>query len=84
MTEHKINMHEAKTQLSRLVALAQQGDSVILAQNGKPVARLTAIGSGAYPISATFGQFRCRNRAGAHFTVEQLSKAIADSWAGKR
>ena len=61
-----------------------KGDSVILAQNGKPVARLTAIGSGAYPISATFGQFRCRNRAGAHFTIEQLSEAIADSWAGKR
>ena len=82
--EHKINMHEAKSQLSRLVALAQQGDTVILAQNGKPVARLTAIGSASYPLSVTFGQFRCRNRDGLHFTVEQLSEAIADRRAGQR
>jgi prevent-host-death family protein len=36
-------MHEAKTQLSRLVALAQQGESVTIAIHGKPVARLVPI-----------------------------------------
>jgi prevent-host-death family protein len=41
--EYVVNMHEAKSQLSKLVALAQQGESVTIAIHGKPVARLMAI-----------------------------------------
>jgi antitoxin (DNA-binding transcriptional repressor) of toxin-antitoxin stability system len=29
--DHVVNMHEAKSQLSKLVALAQQGESVTIA-----------------------------------------------------
>lgn len=36
------NIHEAKTQLSRLVARAAQGEEIIIAKAGKPVARLIA------------------------------------------
>ena len=36
-----VNMHEAKTQLSRLVAQAAAGEEVIIAKAGKPVARLS-------------------------------------------
>jgi len=36
-------MHEAKSQLSKLVALAQRGDSVTIAIHGKPVAKLLPI-----------------------------------------
>jgi prevent-host-death family protein len=35
----KINVHEAKTQLSRLIAKAEAGEEVIIARHGKPVAR---------------------------------------------
>lgn len=41
--EHVVNMHEAKSQLSRLVALAQQGESVTIAIHGRPVAKLVPI-----------------------------------------
>ena len=41
--DHVVNMHEAKTQLSKLVALAQQGESVTIAIHGKPVVRLIPI-----------------------------------------
>jgi prevent-host-death family protein len=41
--EHVVNVHEAKSQLSKLVALAQQGESVTIAIHGKPVARLMPI-----------------------------------------
>lgn len=34
------NMHEAKTQLSRLVDKAVEGEEVVVARNGKPVARI--------------------------------------------
>lgn len=41
--EHIVNMHEAKSQLSKLVALARRGESVTIAIHGKPVIRLMPI-----------------------------------------
>jgi len=38
-----INIHEAKTHLSRLVEDAAAGEEVIIAKAGKPVARLVAL-----------------------------------------
>jgi prevent-host-death family protein len=38
-----VNVHEAKTTLSQLLAEVEQGQDVIIARSGVPVARLTAI-----------------------------------------
>ena len=38
-----VNIYEAKTQLSKLVDIASSGTDVVIARNGKPVARLTKI-----------------------------------------
>jgi len=35
-----VNIHEAKTQLSKLLALVEQGEEILIARNGQPVARL--------------------------------------------
>lgn len=35
-----VNMHEAKTHLSRLVERVAQGEDVVIAKAGRPVARL--------------------------------------------
>ncbi len=35
-----VNIHAAKTQLSRLVDAAAKGEEIIIAKSGKPVARL--------------------------------------------
>jgi prevent-host-death family protein len=40
------NVSEAKEQLSALLVLVSQGEEVIIARAGKPVARLTAIHNG--------------------------------------
>jgi prevent-host-death family protein len=37
-----VNTHEAKTQLSRLIAAVRAGEEVVICQAGKPVARLAA------------------------------------------
>ncbi len=37
-----VNTHEAKTQLSKLIAAARAGEEIVICQAGKPVARLTA------------------------------------------
>lgn len=39
----QVNMHEAKTRLSQLVQKAEQGEEVLIARGGKPVARLVAL-----------------------------------------
>lgn len=38
-----INIHEAKTNLSRLLARVGEGEEIIIAKAGKPVARLIPI-----------------------------------------
>jgi len=38
-----INTHEAKTQLSRLLVRVSQGEEIIIAKSGKPVAKLVPI-----------------------------------------
>lgn len=35
-----VNVHEAKTHLSRLLEAVEQGEDVVIARSGKPVARL--------------------------------------------
>jgi prevent-host-death family protein len=37
------NMHDAKTHLSRLAERAAQGEEIVIARNGRPLARLVAI-----------------------------------------
>ncbi len=38
-----VNVHEAKTHLSRLLAKVARGDEVVIARGGKPVARLVPV-----------------------------------------
>ncbi|HTC94334.1 MAG TPA: type II toxin-antitoxin system prevent-host-death family antitoxin [Terriglobales bacterium] len=38
-----VNIHEAKTQLSKLVEEAAKGEPFIIAKAGKPVVRVTAL-----------------------------------------
>ena len=38
-----VNIHEAKTHLSRLIEEAVQGEPFIIAKAGKPVVRVTAV-----------------------------------------
>ena len=46
----QVNMHEAKTRLSELVAAAERGEEVLIARDGKPAARLVAIVNGHPPV----------------------------------
>jgi prevent-host-death family protein len=38
-----VNIHEAKTQLSRLIEEASRGEAFIIAKAGKPVVKVTAL-----------------------------------------
>jgi prevent-host-death family protein len=50
-------MHEAKSQLSRLVDLAQAGEEIVIQRSGRPVARLVAL-ERRRPVAEAFGVLR--------------------------
>lgn len=39
----QVNIHEAKTQLSRLLERVEAGEEIIIARSGTPVARLVSL-----------------------------------------
>lgn len=53
-----VNVHEAKTHLSRLLERVQHGEEVVIAKAGKPVARLVPIepAPGKRPIGRDKGK----------------------------
>ena len=53
----RVGMHEAKSQLSKLVDLAERGQEVILQRSGRPVARIVALQT-RRPVADAFGALR--------------------------
>jgi len=53
----RVGMHEAKSQLSRLVELAEGGEEIIIQRSGRPVARLVALPR-RRPVAEAFGALR--------------------------
>ncbi len=45
MPTQQVNIHEAKTQLSRLVEQAVAGETIVIAKSGRPLVRLSALGT---------------------------------------
>jgi prevent-host-death family protein len=39
----EVNIHDAKTNLSKLIAAAESGEEVIIARNGKPAVKLVVV-----------------------------------------
>jgi prevent-host-death family protein len=55
-----VNVHEAKTHLSRLLARVERGEELIIARGGRPVARLLPLEprSGERTLGADRGRVR--------------------------
>jgi prevent-host-death family protein len=43
-----VNMHAAKSQLSKLIAAAEAGDDVVIARRGRPAVRLVPVRSAGF------------------------------------
>ena len=61
----KVNIHEAKTHLSRLVERAEAGEEIVIARSGRPVARLVPYAATA--PRRTFGRMRGKIRVADDF-----------------
>lgn len=52
----QVNVHEAKTQLSKLLELVEQGETVTIARHGKPVAELVRVRPNGFPFGVARGE----------------------------
>lgn len=71
-----VNIHEAKTHLSRLVERAASGEEIVIARNGRPVARLvpfTPLGK-----RRTFGRMRGKIQVADDFDAPLPDDVLAD------
>ena len=69
-----VDIHEAKTHLSRLLARASAGEEIIIAKAGKPIAKL---------VSVSQGEVRTPGIAKGYVTkafFEDLPEKELDSW----
>jgi prevent-host-death family protein len=73
-------MHEAKTKLSQLVERAEAGEDIVIARNGKPVARLVPIAT-AGSLAAVRGVWRARVQLADDF--DDLPDDIADAFGAR-
>lgn len=85
-----VNMHDAKTQLSDLVARAEAGEEIVIARRNKPAVRLVAIDAGESGSDTRPGGFaedgqadydvgamRAAVKAGREFLVMEDGKPVA-------
>jgi prevent-host-death family protein len=76
----QVGMHEAKTKLSQLVERAEAGEEIVIARNGKPVARLVAVPR-AGSLAAVHGALRGRVHFGEGF--DELPDDLADAFGAR-
>jgi prevent-host-death family protein len=73
----QVGMHEAKTKLSQLVERVEAGEDVVIARNGKPVARLVPA-TGRNSIGALRGALRGRIHLAEDF--DELPDDLAEAF----
>ncbi|MBT9585137.1 type II toxin-antitoxin system Phd/YefM family antitoxin [bacterium] len=74
----QVNVHVAKTNLSRLIDAALSGEEIIIAKGNKPAVRLVAIPQGKFKIGLLKGQL---TGPGPDF-FESLDESELRHWEG--
>lgn len=75
-----INVHEAKTNFSKLLERVANGERIIIGKAGKPVARLEPVSYVANSHKVIGGGFRLQERVGRPLTVDYLNKLAEDRY----
>jgi prevent-host-death family protein len=73
----QVNIHDAKTQLSKLIECACRGEEVVIAKAGKPLVRLTVIEP--RQRGRKFGALRGKARVDERF-FEPLPEQELQAW----
>ncbi len=78
-TPAEVNIHEAKTHLSRLVARAEQGEEIVISRAGKPAAKLVPIRTVRLPRKPGVW----KGKIVIHDDFDELPPEILDAFEGK-
>ena len=76
----QVNIHEAKTHLSRLVERAAAGEEIIISKAGQPMARLGPIPKASTPRKPG----RWRGRVTIHEDFDELPAELTAAFRGER
>ncbi len=79
MATTTVNIHEAKTHLSRLIERAERGEEIIIAKAGAPKVRLAPIA--AEPVVRRPGRFAGSLKVTAAF-FEPMAEEDLAAWEG--
>ncbi len=77
-----VNIHHAKTHLSKLIAQAENGEEVIIARNGKPVVKLVPVAS--KPKRRLLGSAKGKIWISEDFDSPETNKEIEDLFYNSR
>ena len=75
-----VNVHEAKTQLSRLLERVRAGEEIVIAKAGAPCARLVPLDP---PPERVLGRYRDRDGEVPDSVFEPLDAADLAAWEGQ-
>jgi prevent-host-death family protein len=73
-----VNVHDAKTNFSKLLDRVANGERITIGKAGRPVARLEPISLATKSRRVVGGGFRLQEKAGVPLTPEYLNK-LAES-----
>jgi antitoxin (DNA-binding transcriptional repressor) of toxin-antitoxin stability system len=73
-----ITIHDAKTNLSKYIAAAKQGETVYIGGFGRPEVQLTVIPVAAKPAKRPLGLAKAKIWAAPNAFSEETDKEIAD------
>ncbi len=77
----QVNIHEAKTHFSELIAAVERGEEIIIARRGKPVARLKMAegDEGAQKPKPRFGLWKGKIKVDPSF-YEPMTEEELEEW----
>jgi prevent-host-death family protein len=75
----EVNIHEAKTNLSKLIERARSGDEVIIAKAGTPMVRLVPVDRPAKPVfGSAKGQIKFKKGWDAPMNKRELDEFLGE------
>jgi prevent-host-death family protein len=78
MLANEFNIHEAKTNFSKIVERVELGEEIIIDRAGKPVAKIVPLVQRAERTS--FGMFKDRFELPEDWDSERTNREIAGDW----
>lgn len=78
-----VTLHQAETELSKLVARVEAGEEIVITRGDEPVAKLVAIQSPKHPVRG-YGRFaHLRDKIPSDLFLQPMSQDELDAWEGK-